>query len=768
MKKLVALSLSVLMIFGVSSTAFAGQVAVRSLSQAEENYLSGVDWDYGSEVVRVLSEDIGTRKVNSYRMRAAHDYIMDEFKSMGYEPTKYWGPATSSPTGTANYENTGWLEIDGKDYLYYGPTYATSTAFKFGGTPDNNFEAAPATKSVTGFEIIDWNGTWNEEYSAATYQDLVLPEGANYSGKTVVVRNTAAPNRPISIPGGRSSNTNAPTQTGTQFYNAALALQNAGAAAVIFQYPEPAASYKHVDGAIIPAGDTVYQRIGNTTSGTEITIPVGTTLYWETNDLFSGMTAEQRAAANIKITMETNNKLANVYAVKKASVPTEKTIYLTAHMDSVLTAIGANDNASGVGMIMAIAKGLAKVDTTVNVCFLIVDGEESGLWGSNQFVQLMTPHQKENFVACYNMDMVAVEQTNINRLFINMPGTSVDPGATETVAAIWSRLAANESLWDRPEAIKSIADNNGSIYHNFAYAVDRTGNFPFVPKFDENGKITNNSERPYGITIASGSDHVYFYRQATATTYRNMLNSWHFDWRSIPKGGPNPQGFETLYHKVGDAMANFDPVKFEALGEIVALGIGYDSGLFPVKTYDPNFIFTLSSDKELVEAGTYFNLMPEFKNPVSSNVAVLNFKFDKNVFEYRNYEGLNLVSSEVTNDGVKLTVANLDDYNMTKLGKALFSAKSDASGDSTIELVVEYVYKDEAGNKTVHTIGAGYEFTTTVVPGDGYTLIELSNLIDMYGVKAGDAAWAQAKAWDFNGNKTIDVSDISYVAQRVK
>ena len=66
---------------------------------------------------------------------------------------------------------------------------------------------------------------------------------------------------------------------------------------------------------------------------------------------------------------------------------------------------GANDNASGVAMLMALAKRLSGQETRHNFLFVAFSGEEKGLLGSLHFVENM-PFQPEQVTEMINLDMV--------------------------------------------------------------------------------------------------------------------------------------------------------------------------------------------------------------------------------------------------------------------------------------------------------------------------------------------------------------------------
>ncbi len=100
-----------------------------------------------------------------------------------------------------------------------------------------------------------------------------------------------------------------------------------------------------------------------------------------------------------EITLNINNELVpafqsyNVIGVKKAKKKKCKDyLVITAHLDhlgmmgSNATFNGANDNGSGVSMLLALADYYSKKKTKLNIVFIAFGGEEAGLIGSKYFV----------------------------------------------------------------------------------------------------------------------------------------------------------------------------------------------------------------------------------------------------------------------------------------------------------------------------------------------------------------------------------------------
>lgn len=98
-------------------------------------------------------------------------------------------------------------------------------------------------------------------------------------------------------------------------------------------------------------------------------------------------------------------KSANVIAVKKGDSPKE--IIVGAHYDSGNQSLGADDNASGVGVLLEVAERMAQVKTPYTIRFIAFGSEENDLDGSNFFVARMTVEEFDNTIAMINLDSLA-------------------------------------------------------------------------------------------------------------------------------------------------------------------------------------------------------------------------------------------------------------------------------------------------------------------------------------------------------------------------
>lgn len=121
-----------------------------------------------------------------------------------------------------------------------------------------------------------------------------------------------------------------------------------------------------------------------------------------------------------KINIDVENKLikdyksSNVIAQIKGKSDNDSTIVFVAHYDHLghlgkdIYYPGANDNASGVAMLLSLAEYYSKKENTPNnnILFLAVGGEEVGLLGSTHYTKNpLLPLEKIKYLI--NMDMIA-------------------------------------------------------------------------------------------------------------------------------------------------------------------------------------------------------------------------------------------------------------------------------------------------------------------------------------------------------------------------
>jgi alkaline phosphatase isozyme conversion protein len=96
---------------------------------------------------------------------------------------------------------------------------------------------------------------------------------------------------------------------------------------------------------------------------------------------------------------------ANVVAVKSGKSAQE--IIVGAHYDSADVGLGADDNASGVAVMLEAAELVKNVPTPYTIRFIAFGAEEAGLLGSYAYLNQMSQAEFENTIAMINLDSLA-------------------------------------------------------------------------------------------------------------------------------------------------------------------------------------------------------------------------------------------------------------------------------------------------------------------------------------------------------------------------
>jgi aminopeptidase YwaD len=119
-------------------------------------------------------------------------------------------------------------------------------------------------------------------------------------------------------------------------------------------------------------------------------------------------------------------------------------VLVTAHFDSVIGAPGANDNASGVGLALELARVLRNYNTDKELRIILFGCEEPGLVGSRYYASQLHPAELDRIVGVFNSDMVATSDSESDQLYaMTVDGSS--NLVTDVAEAAGSRLG-NSSL----------------------------------------------------------------------------------------------------------------------------------------------------------------------------------------------------------------------------------------------------------------------------------------------------------------------------------
>lgn len=95
----------------------------------------------------------------------------------------------------------------------------------------------------------------------------------------------------------------------------------------------------------------------------------------------------------------------NVIAETRGGDP-NKVIVVGAHLDSVGTGPGINDNGSGSSALVEFARGLRNIKTKNKIRFIWFSAEESGLLGSQAYIDSLPQTERSKIAAMLNFDMI--------------------------------------------------------------------------------------------------------------------------------------------------------------------------------------------------------------------------------------------------------------------------------------------------------------------------------------------------------------------------
>ncbi len=107
--------------------------------------------------------------------------------------------------------------------------------------------------------------------------------------------------------------------------------------------------------------------------------------------------------------IETRIRSNNVIATKRGE--SEAVIVIGAHYDSVDTALGADDNASGVGVLLELAAILYDLPSPYTLRFVAFGAEEVGTLGSYAYVEALSAEERQQTVAMINLDSISAGDT---------------------------------------------------------------------------------------------------------------------------------------------------------------------------------------------------------------------------------------------------------------------------------------------------------------------------------------------------------------------
>lgn len=510
-----------------------------SFDETELALLDAIDTAFILENVEYIHNNIGPRVAGTPADEASAAYFAGVLQALGYEP---FSLATAAD-GTDDYFETitnsrvndrigASITINGRTYAALAPGWSDASVYQGYNTP-----------SITGqtvyFENVD---------------DAVAAEASAVAGKIVLT------NRKSLDEWGRNS---------TDFADAARALQEKGAAAVVFFYSKYTVSE---DG-----GTSSERAFPAPTSGETIYIPVILASYLDGRAIVKALTdGETVNSATATVVNRRNTYTSNILAIKEAETSSDKYVIVGAHRDSVFGAEGVNDNLSGTVNVLAIAKALKNIPTDYNVIFALWAAEEDGLIGSKYFYsEFLYPDNwgVEHVVAYYNMDMAAPAQQRNSVLTVHTPYRDENRQPLQSAAADVAEAQA-ERYW---------AYTDGAYADWWTEGPDDLVDLQYFGSCSDHASITgatgaNGTEK---LAFGAGIPSVYIFWGDNIGDGRNDVTEQNYHVIGDIYEWPED---EDVFTAVGDSepfSGNYSIVRAKILASVFALSV-YNTAASPV------------------------------------------------------------------------------------------------------------------------------------------------------------------------------------------
>jgi Zn-dependent M28 family amino/carboxypeptidase len=237
------------------------------------------------------------------------------------------------------------------------------------------------------FEIMDYSGSGDVTGALVPTNDIQVPPGAEASSSTSGCEPedfTPASTTEVQV---------ALVQRGTcDFVVKAENAETAGYDAVVIMNEGQEGRQ-----------DTLLGTLG----GVGVTVPVIGTSFAVGEELYALTQAGEVVVHVVTSTQSETRTTANLIADTKTG-RTDRVVVVGAHLDSVPEGPGINDNGSGSSAILEAALQMAELDMQPRnqVRFAWWGAEESGLVGSQHYVDSLTARQRKDIAVNLNFDMV--------------------------------------------------------------------------------------------------------------------------------------------------------------------------------------------------------------------------------------------------------------------------------------------------------------------------------------------------------------------------
>jgi len=148
----------------------------------------------------------------------------------------------------------------------------------------------------------------------------------------------------------------------------------------------------------------------------------------------------------------------NVIAETRSGDP-DNVLVVGAHLDSVETGPGINDDGSGTAVDLEIAEQMAKVKPRNKVRFIWFSAEEAGLLGSFAYVDSLSEAQRDQIAAMLDFDMLG--SPNFARFVYDGDGSELGfagPEGSGAIEGIFKGFLNGQGLFNEPVAFDGRSD----------------------------------------------------------------------------------------------------------------------------------------------------------------------------------------------------------------------------------------------------------------------------------------------------------------------
>jgi hypothetical protein len=179
--------------------------------------------------------------------------------------------------------------------------------------------------------------------------------------------------------------------------------------------------------------------------------------------------------------LKSGKKCQDLIAEKKGAVHPEKVLIFGAHIDSTCgnprsaedVAPGADDDASGVVALMAMARILCQLKLGCTVRFAVFTGEEQGLWGSYVYSDKVAQEKNIEVIGMIQLDMIGYRTKGKKRCDIH---DEANRNGSHKLVELMLENVARYKLQLEPEdthnmAVANMSDHAGFLDHGYMAVV---------------------------------------------------------------------------------------------------------------------------------------------------------------------------------------------------------------------------------------------------------------------------------------------------------